>query len=124
MPDNFETDLLKTLCSLCPDDDFVLVFEDEIAGALGVDYDGARDKTAASFKRLEVLGYIISRYCENGEYCFSITQKGRLYAADKQDKTSQKSSFLNCFLCVLRNFFTVFAATVTAVLFMKAVGLC
>lgn len=114
MLDYFSKQILFKISELCPDGNFQIIE----SGSFKDCFDGevVEEGLDRAVNKLKILGLVSLRYDRDGEYCLTVTDKGRsLVLTEKlENLRNKKGSFINCFLHELLNFFVSFCAALLA----------
>lgn len=123
MLDERTTVLLKILEKKCSYGSYKVITSDELILDFPARYGADKDLIWQMISNLSQKGFLLIRYDRDGEFCLSLTPKGRLYLeTDVKQGESSKKLPITDLLPHFYDFLAIFSAIVFGGIILKALG--
>lgn len=123
MLDERTTVLLKILEKKCSYGSYKVITSDQLILDFPARYGADKDLIWQMISNLSQKGFLSIRYDHDGEFCLSLTPKGRLYAeTEEASPISTKKVSITDLLPYFFNFLSIFSAIVSGGLILKWLG--
>lgn len=122
MLDERTTALLKILNSKCSYGSYKVITLDELILDFPSRYGADNDLIRQMISNLSQQGLLSVRYDKDGEFCLSLTPKGRLYFETETNFVSVQKSTITDLLPHLFNFLSIFFAIFLSGILLKIIG--